>query len=118
MLKLYDYLETMMEEHNSRQWYYETKLNYFASEIIDMLEVDDASEIALSLSRAFQACDTLNIPFSKNFKRVYRYNDEGISSDWKISSLACYLLIINSNPNNESVAKAQIYFAMNQVANK
>lgn len=114
MLKLYDYLEYMMEEYNNRQWFFETRLNYFAHDIMEMLNIEDAEEIAESLNRAFQACSTLNIPFNKNFKRVYRFNGEYLIADWKISSLACYLIVINCNPSHESVAKAQIYFAMNK----
>ncbi len=33
-------------------------------------------------------------------------------ADWKISSLAYNLIVINSNPRNEHVAKAHLYFAM------
>ena len=118
MLKLYDYLEAMMEEHNNRQWYFETKLNYFASEVMETLEIEDDLEITTSLNRAVQACGTLNIPFNNNFKKVYRYDGENLIADWKISPLACYLIIINCNPSHESVAKAQLFFAMNQVAYK
>ena len=114
MLKLYNYLDTMMEERNNQQWYFEAKLNYFACDVMETLDIEDAEEIAVSLNRAFQACGTLNIPFNRNFKRVYRFDGESLIADWKISSLACYLIIINCNPSHESVAKAQLYFAMNQ----
>lgn len=115
MLKLYDYLEDMMEEHNNHQWFYETRLTYFANDILEMLEVTDQIEAAFSLNRTFQACKALDIPFNKNFKKVYRYNGEDLMADYKISPFACYLLIINCNPSHASVAKAQLYFAMNQV---
>jgi hypothetical protein len=118
MLKLYDYLEAIMEEHNNRQWFYETKLNFFAGDVMETLDVTDAEEIGSSLNRVFQACGTLNIPVGRNFKQVYRFNGEALIEDWKISPLACYLIIINCNPVHERVAKAQLYFAMNQVARK
>ena len=113
MLKLYDYLE----EHNNRQWYYDNRLDYFASEIMKMLEIEDETDITFSLSRALQVCRTLNIPVSRNFKKVYRFNGVNLVTDWKISPLASYLIIINCNPENEQVAKAQLFFAMNQVHN-
>jgi len=95
MLKLYDYLEAMIEESNNRQRFIETKLNYFASEIMETLHIEDAAEIALSLNRTFQACGILHIPFNRNFKKVYRSDGENLIADWKISSFACYLIIIN-----------------------
>lgn len=115
MLKLYDYLESIIEERNNRQRFFETRLNYFAGDIMEMMDIEDSEEIAGSINRAFQACGTLNIPFNKNFKRVYRFNGEYLIADWKISPLACYLIIINCNPCHNNVAKAQLYFVMNQV---
>jgi len=114
MLKIYDYLEAVMEEQNNRQWYFENRLNLFASEIMETLEIEDSDEIALAINRAFRACGSLNIPFNRNFKKVYRFDGIQLMMDWKISPLACYLIIINCNPDNEQVAKAQLYFAMNQ----
>ncbi len=118
MLKLYNYLEAIIEEQNSRQRFIENRLNYFASDIMEMMDIEDSEEIAGSLNRAFLACGVLNIPFNRNFKRVYRFNGEYLIADWKISALACYLLIINSNPSHQSVAKAQLYFAMNHTYSK
>ena len=118
MLKLYDYLQDMMNEHNNRQWFFETRLNYFINDILEMLNIKDTEEISSSLNRAFQACAALNISFEKNFKRVYRFNGENLIADWKISPLGGYLIIINCSPSHETVAKAQLYFAMNQIAYK
>ena len=56
MLKLYDYLADMMEEHNNHQWFYETRLNYFASDVLEMLEVADPAEVSLSLNRKITFC--------------------------------------------------------------
>lgn len=114
MLKLYDYLENIAAERNGRQWYIESRLSYFLTDIMKALEIDNANEINAALNRVFHACATLRIPFSGNFKRVYRHAEGRIISDWKLSPLACYLVIINCDPNYENVAKAQIYFAIQQ----
>lgn len=114
MLKIYDYLEAVMEEHNNRQWFFETRLNFFASEIMETLDIEDANEMATALGRALQVCGSLHIPVNNNFKKVFRFNGRHLLTDWKISSLACYLIIINCDPANEQVAKAQLFFAMNQ----
>ena|ERR1700741_4497580 len=114
MLKLYDHMETMLEEHNNHQWYVEAKLNYFAGEVLEMLSIEEPEEISEALGRALKACRTLRIPVNRHFKKVYRFNGDVLITDWKISSFASYLIIINCNPVHETVAKAQLYFAMNQ----
>jgi|SRR6218665_222134 len=112
MLKLYDYLENIAAERKSRQWYAESRLNYFLTDIMKALEISNTKEINAALNRVFHACATLRISFSENFKRVYRHNEGKLISDWKLSPLACYLVIINCDPNHENVAKAQLYFAV------
>lgn len=113
MLKQPDHLETMMEERQNQQWFFEAHLPYFANEIMETLNIEDAAEIVLALKRTFEACYILHIPLNRNFKRVYRYDGQNLIADWKISALAHYLIIINCNPANEQVAEAQLYFAMN-----
>lgn len=80
---------------------------------MEEIEIEESEEIASSLERTFQACLVLNIPIEKNFKRIYRFNGQDLILDWKISLLASYLLIINCNPSHESVARAQLFFALN-----
>lgn len=116
MLKLYDYLETITQQRNNHNWYFETKLNYFVSEIMQTLSIINYDEINTSIKRAFQICETLKIPVNQNFKKIYCFDGISLIDDWKISPLACYLIIINCNPIHESVAKAQVYFAMHQKA--
>ena len=118
MLKLYDYLEAVLEEGNSRKWFFESRLDFFVNDIMEILNIDNVEEINSSLNRIFQACSTLNIPYNKNFKRVYRFDGEGLITDWKISPLACYMVIINCNQSYEYVAKAQLYFAMTKLTNR
>ncbi|MDZ4795700.1 MAG: hypothetical protein SGI83_15585 [Bacteroidota bacterium] len=105
-----------VEEKKKQHWFFDGRLTYFVSEIMDGLNIDSLDEIAIALNRAFQACEILQLPIYRNFKRVYRFDGENMIADWKISALACYLVIINCNPGNENVAKAQLYFAMNKVA--
>ena len=45
---------------------------------------------------------------------MYCYDGESLVADWKVSSLAHYLITINCNPANEQVAKAQVYFAFSK----
>src|SRR5438445_13630132 len=101
MLTLYDYIEDILEARKREQWFYETRLNYFAREIMKSLEIENEEDVSLSINRAIQACSFLNISVEHNFKKMYRFNGEFLITDWKLSALACYLIIINSNPINE-----------------
>jgi DNA-damage-inducible protein D len=114
MLKLYDYLETMLEERRNHEWNSERRLDHFASEVMEMLSIRDEEEIAASIARAIRACDALHIPPAINFKKIYRSDGERMMTDWKISPLACYLVIVNCDPRHECVARAQLFFAVNR----
>jgi hypothetical protein len=100
------------------QTLFEAALNYSVSDIMERLDIGDADEIAHSVERALQACGCLHIPLDQNFKKVYLSDGKNMIADWKISPLACYLIVINCNPGNERVAKAQLYFAINTIARK
>jgi hypothetical protein len=113
MLKRFDHLQTLVEDQQGR-WFFEARLPYFANEIMETLNIQDADEISLALKRTFEACHILQIPLSRNFRRVYRFNGKELIADWKVSALAHYLIVINCNPANEQVAKAQLYFVINK----
>ena len=109
------HVSTEVDKHRGS---FEPRLIYFLSEISEALLIVDEQEIALSLKRAFQTCETLHLSLQQNFKKVFRHDGTHLRVDWKISSLACYLLIINCDPKNEHVAKAQLYFALARARDK
>ena len=96
----------------AQHWFLDAKMDYFVSEIPMLLNMDDETEITQSLTNAMEACRSVKLPINRNFKRIFRYNGNDIIADWKISSLAFYLMVINCNPSNELVAQAQIHFAL------
>lgn len=109
-LKRLDYLEeVMVGEFFSPLG--DIDLLYYASDIMEKLGCEKDEEIDDAIQRVVQVCQSLNIPLKRNFRRIYRYDGFKMSTDWKISPLACYLLMINGNPCNPNVAKAQIFFA-------
>ncbi len=112
MLKLYDYLDTLFQLNKKTDSFPENAPLLFANDILEELQISDDSEKSEALKRAIQNCLTLGIPLSKNFKRVYRFTNEGIIQDWQTSPLAGYLIIINCSPKHEYVAKAQLFFAI------
>ena len=112
-LRIYDYLDVLLQEHKKQQ-FENFKLKYFLTDIMSNLNINDAIEIQVSLDRTFAVCSALHISQLANFQKIYRFDGEKLLVDWKISSLACYLLLINCNPTNEFVAKAQLSFSLNK----
>lgn len=104
--------ESAIQRLEVQHWFLDAKMDLFVSEIPMLLNMDDEAEMIQSLTSAMEACRSLKLPIHRNFKRIYRYNGNDIVADWKISSLAFYLIVINCNPSNELVAQAQIHFAL------
>lgn len=113
-LKFHNYLDYMMVEYQKKEWFKNPNLNYFVSDVMNNLEIDDELEINNSLNRTFDACENLEISLLQNFKKIYSFDGASLKVDWKISSLAFYLIIINCNPINKIVAKAQLHFALSR----
>lgn len=114
-IKMYDELQLVMQENQNRFKGY--PLHYFVSDIMNDLHIESMQEIETSMNRTFDVCDTLQISRQQNFEKIYRSDGKDLCIDWKISSLACYLVIINCNPANECVARAQIHFALHRFGN-
>jgi hypothetical protein len=87
-------------------------LNYicYASELTERLQVPE-EDLDIAIERAFKACISLNISIKNNFKSVFRTCDDHLVTDWKLTPLACYLIVINADPANQRVAKMQVHFA-------
>jgi hypothetical protein len=96
MLKMYDYLDEVLSTQQIKQTRRHQRLAYYASD---------------TLFRTFKICSTLDISIDDNFKKIYRYDGQKLVTDWQMSPLACYLLMLNGNPMNPSVAKVQLFAA-------
>ena len=111
MLKIYDYLDEVLATQQIRQTRHHQKLEYYASDILERMGDISAEHFADTLFRTFKICSALEISINDNFKKIYRYDGEKMITDWQLSPLACYLLMLNGNPMNPSVAKVQLYAA-------
>jgi hypothetical protein len=113
MLKIYDYLDEVLATQKISQTKHRQKLAYYASDIMERMGEDlTSNDFTDTLFRTFKVCSALDISINDNFKKIYRYNGEYLVTDWQISALACYLLMLNGNPQNPSVAKVQLYAAI------
>jgi hypothetical protein len=111
MLKMYDYLDEILATQRIRQTRRHQKLAYYASEIAERMGELSNEDFSNTLFRTFKICAALDIPIDDNFKKIYRYDGQKMVMDWQLSPLACYLLMVNGNPMNPSVAKVQLYAA-------
>ena len=113
MLRVFNYLEHWPVSFEREKK--EAKLIYYAGDLMESLMMDDRNELQFAINRAFRVCAALGISVQENFKSVIRFDGENLHEDWKISSLACYLIIVNANPINPNVARAQLYYIHKQI---
>jgi hypothetical protein len=111
MLTLYDPMSNAISSMH-RYRFDAPVLRYYASDIMQQLGCDTPGEISGALNRAMKACAVIGISIEDNFKPVNRYDGERLMADWKLSSLACYLLVVNGDPCNPAVARAQLLALM------
>lgn len=110
MLKVYDPWEYT---YHSFHWNEGGGVHMYASDLKEVLAFDeDDDDFETALQRALRVCETLAITVDDHFRSVYRYDRTALIHDWKLSNLACYLIIVNANPKNKHVARAQVYFAV------
>jgi hypothetical protein len=79
----------------------------YASEVFKDLDFSKEIAINYAIKRAKYACATLNIPVAEHFVSVYRAIDDEVYVDWKLSSFAAYLSLLNGNPSDPLVASFQ-----------
>jgi hypothetical protein len=82
----------------------------YASELMERFKFSE-EEMDNAVERAFKACYSLRIPIGENFRSVFRSGENSLSNDWKLSPLACYLVLINADPGNAEIAHLQLVFA-------
>jgi DNA-damage-inducible protein D len=104
MLSIYDHLDEIIEElHYSR-----IPLRHLASELLGEFGFDD-EHMKDALDKAFELCMVMDIPITLHFRKVYVYEGEELKTDWMLSDLASYLVLVNGDIHNPNVAKARLY---------
>ena len=109
MLKIYDYLDEVLATQQIHQVKHQQRFLYYASDIMEKMGETSATDFNETLFRTMKVCRALEISIPENFKKIYRYDGDKLIIDWRLSSLASYLLLLNGNPMNPSVAKAQMF---------
>ena len=112
MLKVFDYIEEILAAEQIQQAANRAKLRYYASDLAQHLGETDIHSRTDAIHRAMDVCHAAGISLNKNFKQVHIFSDNGLEPDWLLSSLASYLFLMNGNPANPFVAKAQLIVLM------
>ena len=109
MLKKWEPLEDYLEEESLRA-FMRLPLRHLASELMEQMGYHTGHDFEEALTRTFEVCCTMHINIPQHFRRVYVQSDSGLQSDWQLTDLGSYLLMVNGNSRNERVAHAQLYF--------
>lgn len=81
--------------------------HWLASDLMRMLDYTSLGPIRKAINKAHAACANLGVPIHENFKET---KTDGVGDDWCLSRFACYLTVMNGDPKNPKVARAQAYF--------
>lgn len=85
---------------------------WWASELMLMLGYEDMKSFRKVIDKAIKAFISLGIDHYENIINVEREIDGKIMPDFKMTRFACYLTVMNANPQKVEVARMQAYFAM------
>lgn len=103
--------ENFNEEHFEGQCRENGFTYWFATDLMRMLGYESWPSFAKAVNKAMTTLNTLNIDIFDNIQNIQRIVDDKNISDFKLSRLACYLVVMNADNKKQSVAKAQVYFS-------
>ena len=60
-----------------------------------------------SVRKAIAILQLTHIPVQQHFSCIYRSTAQGTKRDWKMSELACSLVVLSAKPVNHEIEEAQ-----------
>lgn len=84
---------------------------WFASSLMIFLGYESMSSFQKAINKAMTTCNTINVPIMENFEQLQHLIDGKIVMDFKLSRVACFLIVMNADSKKKQVAQAQVYFA-------
>ena len=110
MLRKYDPTGDFLAEEAILQ-HLRAPLRHLASELMEELGYHSEADLEHALARTFDVCTALHIYIPHHFRQVYVFStEEGLQTDWQLTDLGSYLLLVNGNSRNPRVARAQLHF--------
>jgi hypothetical protein len=94
----------------------ESQLIHSASQLKEVLQIENTEEIGRAIQKSIRIFQKLNIDSTPHFQQVYCAQNTSISIDWRLSSFAYLLILINCDSKYPLVAKTQIELIRNQLS--
>jgi hypothetical protein len=104
-LKKYNYLSPVIEMFLSRM--NELNYKYYASELLYRMLRSNEFDLDTSIRKAIAILRLTGIPVQNHFFCIYRSDSTAIKRDWKLSELACSLVIIIHESTNSEIEEFQ-----------
>ncbi|MFW5821848.1 MAG: hypothetical protein ACOCU7_00545 [Tangfeifania sp.] len=104
----YNYTDPLIEAFLSRM--NDLNYHYYASELLSRLMQSDDFDFNASVRKAIAILRLTGIPVQQHFSCVYRSAAQETRRDWKMSELACSLVVISAEPANIEITKIQNAF--------
>jgi len=81
---------------------------FYGSDLASALGYETDLTFDEVIHTAIHACAALHIPVRYHFLPLYRQGDDGLYADWKLSRLACMLIIMHADLSHPEVTEAQL----------
>lgn len=91
-----------------RQVIEESQLKYSASHLQAVLKIDNEEEMYWAIQKAIKTVKTLKLNSRNHFQRIYCAQNNLVIIDWRLSSLAYLLVLLNCDSEHPLVAQAQL----------
>src|SRR5690606_7855905 len=81
----------------------EMKYRYYASELLRRMIHSSEINLDRSVRKAIAILKLTGLPVQEHVTCVYRSDNKGINRDWKLSELACSLIILSQDSSSDEI---------------
>lgn len=81
----------------------EMNYRYYASELLQRMLHSTDIDLDVSVRKAVAILKLTGLPVQEHISCVYRSDALGVNRDWKLSELACSLIIISHDPSSDEI---------------
>ena len=86
------------------------RYRYYASDLLQSYLHAQNSNLESSIRRAIAILRLTGLPANQHFRRIYRSDILGLAGDWRLSELACGLVILSFDETNDDAYQIQQSF--------
>jgi hypothetical protein len=85
----------------------ELNYRYYASELLNRIIKSSDFNLDLAIRKAIAICKITGLPSQEHFTCIYRSDSFGLQKDWKLSELACSIIIISYESSSDKINEIQ-----------